>query len=111
MNRRTFFAGLFTLPTVIRETALRIHSDDHDYFYQRTNGMKDMLDKCGAVVEREPLDLDSIFDRIYAIKRKRAENEHCEKTIDLMLHDMSPQDMAGIRETLRRYYKLNYSAT
>ena len=75
MNRRTFFAGLLALPAVVKAVVRAPHSQPvAQWAYNAdSRGIHKLLQDCAKCVEPAPLDLDEIFNRIYALKRHRNE--------------------------------------
>jgi len=67
MNRRTFIASLFTIPAGV---ALTLKADAHVCSFSTDTKEHKLLNDCGNVVEPAPLDLDAIFERMYAVRSK-----------------------------------------
>ncbi len=72
MNRRFFLASVPFLPSAVK-AALQKPAPQMDYrpFYADSRGIHVLLQDCGRCVEPASLDLDYIFERVYALKKHR----------------------------------------
>ena len=78
-------------------------------FKSNTLGARTQLARCGRVSDRQggPLDLDTIFETCYLLKRHRENSSGTIEVIDSMTDRFSA---AKVRDIMIKYYKSKYSS-
>lgn len=72
MNRRLFLASLPFLPSAVKAALAELAPYPHySAYHADARGIHALLKDCGKCVEPAPLDLDALFDQIYALKSRR----------------------------------------
>lgn len=72
MNRRAFLVSLPFLPSAVKAVVAAPVAPPTLAYKANAMGVHSMLRDCGSVVSK-PLDLDDIFQQLYALKRNRSD--------------------------------------
>lgn len=106
MNRRTFLASLVAIPAgIVAAVKIGARESVGGYPFQHHNtGIHGLLQKCGNVVDAKPMDLDEIFNKIYALKCNR-------KDFDSMVYLHTGEnledreELVAIKRAIKRHYE------
>ena len=78
MNRRSFIASIPFAPSAVKAVAVAMAQAPlavapvNQWAYQAdARGIHQLLTDCGKCVDQKSIDLNDIFERIYALKRRR----------------------------------------